>query len=62
LIEIGKKIKKIRIEKGMNQQELSKLTGITQADISRIERGFTNFKIITLLKILKILNIDKFEI
>lgn len=62
LIEIGKKIKNIRIEKGISQQELSKLTGITQADISRIERGFTNFKIMRLLKILKILKIDNLEI
>ena len=31
-----------RIEKGMTQKQLSELTGITQADISRIEGGNYN--------------------
>ena len=30
---------KARIERGFTQKELSKLSGVTQADISRIENG-----------------------
>ena len=62
LINIGDNIKRIRLEMGLSQQDISNLTGIPQADISRIERGYINFKIISLLKILKILKIDDFTI
>lgn len=33
---------KVRKEKGLTQKQLSKLTGISQADISRIENGTRN--------------------
>lgn len=32
-------LQKARIERGFTQKELSKLSGVTQADISRIENG-----------------------
>ena len=40
-----------RAERGMTQMELSELTGINQADISRIERGTANPTVGTLEKI-----------
>lgn len=40
-----------RKEKGISQQELSKLTGIAQADISRIENGNGNPSFKTLKRI-----------
>ena len=52
LVGIGKNIKSIRLEKGLSQQDVSDLTGISQADISRIERG-RNIKLISLIRILK---------
>ena len=33
---------KVRKEKGLTQKQLSELTGISQADISRIENGTRN--------------------
>lgn len=33
---------KVRKERGLTQKQLSKLTGISQADISRIENGTRN--------------------
>lgn len=45
-----------RARKDMSQIELSRLTGIDQADISRIERGTANPSVITLNKIAKALD------
>ncbi len=61
LIDIGNNVKTIRLEKEFNQQDISDLTGISQADISRIERGH-NIKLISLIKILKVLKVDEFTI
>lgn len=48
---IGELIK-ARKEKGMTQQELEQLSGVRQPVIARMEKGNTNPKIDTLLKIL----------
>ena len=45
------KVEMLRKEKGISQQELSKLTGIAQADISRIENGNGNPSFKTLKRI-----------
>ena len=42
LAKISTMILKARIDKGMTQKELSEKTGITQADISRLENGNAN--------------------
>ena len=42
-----------RNEKGITQKELSLLTGITQADISKLENGTANPSIRTLQRIAK---------
>ncbi|MBN2662440.1 MAG: helix-turn-helix transcriptional regulator [Bacteroidales bacterium] len=72
LIELGKKIKIIRKEKKMTQQDVAiRLNGDKQK-ISRIERGMYDFKISSLLiiaygldievdELLKIKNIEKFK-
>lgn len=62
LIDIGNKIKKMRFEKGLSQQDIANLSRISQADISRIECGYINFKIISLLKILRVLKTKDFTI
>lgn len=40
-----------RIESGLTQQKLSVLTGISQADISRLESGISNPSIKTLKRL-----------
>ena len=45
-----------RNENNITQKELSRLTGITQSDISKIENGNANPSIKTLQKIAKALN------
>lgn len=41
-MSLGEKVKELREKKGMNQKELSKAADITQATISRIEKGKVN--------------------
>jgi len=48
---IGYQLKKIRLEKNITQMKLSKMTGIDQSDISRIENGCNNPSIEYLQKI-----------
>jgi DNA-binding XRE family transcriptional regulator len=41
-IALGIQFRGARIDRGLTQIELSELTGVSQADISRIERGAGN--------------------
>ena len=49
--EIIEAILKARIESGLTQKELSKLTGIAQSDLSKIETGNANPSLKTLKRI-----------
>lgn len=40
-----------RVQKGLTQKQLSEMTGISQADISRLERGTANPSVKTLQRI-----------
>jgi XRE family transcriptional regulator, regulator of sulfur utilization len=44
----GSRLVEQRIKLGLTQQELAALTGVSQADISRIERGLANPTSVTL--------------
>ena len=56
LLEIGQRIRNKRISKSITMMDLSFETDIDYRQIGRIERGETNFTIITLLRICKALN------
>lgn len=56
--EIGAAIREKRLEKKISQMELGFQSGLSKNCISEIELGNKNFKIITLLKILKALDLD----
>jgi DNA-binding XRE family transcriptional regulator len=62
LIEIGRLIKKARIQKGWSQKDLAEHSGLKQPHISLIEKGKENLTIETLAKIAKVLDIDKIEL
>jgi transcriptional regulator with XRE-family HTH domain len=51
LQEIGARIKKLRIEKNISQNELAMMCEFEKASMSRIESGQTNTTILTLRKI-----------
>lgn len=50
-IAIMREIKMQRIQRYMTQQELSRKTGIIQADISKLENGQSNPSVRTLMRI-----------
>lgn len=56
-IAIGKKIKSIREEKGLTQQNLADLCDFEKSNLSRIEAGKTNITIKNLYKISKALGV-----
>lgn len=58
LAVIGFQIAKARRAKHLTQKELSNLVGIKQGDISKLEKGRSNFSVKTLNKISKALNKD----
>lgn len=60
--EIGKKIKRMRIEKGYTQEQLSELIDISQKALSSIETGENFVKAKTLDKILKTFDITAEEL
>lgn len=62
-MEIGQKIKKARLEKGMTQQELGDIVGVQKSAIAKYESGrVVNIKRNTLQKIAKALNIRPSEL
>ena len=62
-MEIGQKIKKARLEKGMTQQELGDMVGVQKSAIAKYENGrVVNIKRSTLQKITKALDIRPSEL
>jgi len=55
---IAFKIKKARINKGFNQEDISKKLNISQSAYAKIENGITKLDIDRLVEITKILEID----
>ncbi len=51
--QVARAMIKARIEQDLTQKQLSERTGITQADISRIERGSANPSLNTLYRLAK---------
>ena len=56
-VQIGKRIKKLREDAGISQQELAFRCGFETSNMCRIEAGKTNPTIITLYKISKALQV-----
>lgn len=62
-MEVGQKIKKARLEKGLTQQELGDIVGVQKSAIAKYESGrVVNIKRNTLQKIAKALNIRPSEL
>lgn len=55
---IGKRIKEIRREKGITQEQLSELLSVTVGYVSQIERGYTKPNLDMLAKICSLLECD----
>jgi transcriptional regulator with XRE-family HTH domain len=62
-LEIGQKIKKARLERGLTQQELGAIVGVQKSAIAKYESGrVVNIKRSTLQKIAKALNLRPSEL
>lgn len=61
-MNIGERIRKIRIEKGMTQKEIAEKCGINDANIRKYESGRQNPKIDTIEKIAKALDVEVSEL
>lgn len=57
LIKVGNKIKQLRADKGISQQELAALIDYEKSNMSRLEAGNTNPTITTLNKVAKALGV-----
>jgi XRE family transcriptional regulator, regulator of sulfur utilization len=55
-VTLGLQFRDARVARGLTQEELSRLTGVPQADISRIERGAGNPTESTLQRLAHALN------
>jgi transcriptional regulator with XRE-family HTH domain len=62
LVKIGRRIKSIRLEKNMTQNDLAIDCEFEKASLSRIEAGKTNITIRTLFKISKALDVNIVEL
>ena len=62
LKKIGLKIKNLREEKKISQQDLAAACNFEKSSMSRIEAGRTNLTIGTLLKISSALNVELIDI
>ena len=62
LKRIGKRIREIRIAKGMSQQELAALLDYEKSNMSRLESGNINPTIATLYKVANALKVSLCEI
>lgn len=59
---VGKKIKEIRVEKKISQQELADLCGIEPSNMSRLEAGRANATLSTLEAVSKNLGVEVIEL
>lgn len=55
---LGQILKSTRCKKGLTQEQAGNLVGITQAMISRIERGESNARVDTLFRLLSSLELE----
>lgn len=62
LVQIGNRIKSLREQKNISQQDLAALCNFEKANMRRIEAGRTNPTVYTLLKISHALNISLSEL
>ena len=58
VLEIGEKVKKLRIEKQMTLKNLSELTNMSSGYLSQLERGKTTVALDSLQKIAEVLGVD----
>jgi transcriptional regulator with XRE-family HTH domain len=59
---LGKRIKNLRSAQNMVQDDLEVKTGISRADISKIENGLKNIEFYTLIRIAEALHAELYDL
>jgi DNA-binding XRE family transcriptional regulator len=59
---IGMEIRDARIQQGLSQRQLALRIGMKQPDISKIEEGKKNITLFTLIRLCKVLGIEKIDV
>lgn len=62
LLAIGGKVQRVRVKKGITQEELGERARMSAKYISAIERGQKNLTVLTLEKIATALDVELFEL
>ena len=62
LVEFGRRVQFIRKEKGLSQEVLANMSGVSRKHISNIENGKVNIKLIMLLQLQKALRVPISEL
>jgi transcriptional regulator with XRE-family HTH domain len=58
LLELGERLRSIRLRKNLTQIDLEVKSGINNGDISRIENGQKNIEFYTLIKLAEALEVE----
>ena len=62
LLKVGNRIKQLRTDKGLSQQELAALLDYEKSNLSRLESGKTNPKIATLMRVAEALGVTLMDL
>jgi len=58
VVNFGKRIKELRIEKGMSQMDVGAVIGIDRENIRKYEKGLQEPKLSTILKFAEVFNVS----
>jgi len=61
-IELGRRLRALRIDRGLSQHKLAEMAGLDKNMPSELERGYVNPTLETLLKIAAALDVDITEL
>lgn len=58
LVRMGLRIKQLRIEKGLSLRDLSRISGVNNSKIAKVEKGYVNITVVTLAILLEALGVS----
>ncbi|MGN6309246.1 MAG: helix-turn-helix domain-containing protein [Xanthobacteraceae bacterium] len=59
---VGQNVKRIRLEKGLTQEQFSDISGFSQQYLSGLERGGRNPTVVTLYELAKALGVSHIDL
>jgi transcriptional regulator with XRE-family HTH domain len=59
---VGRNAKRLRLARGLSQERLSELSGLTQQYISDLERGLRNPTVVTLFELAQALGVTPVDL